>query len=167
MSLRKTVGSLTKEAAKQAASVARNPIGSGAAAAGLVKGTAEAGIDLVRGRLAGEQGEWHEDESLKVESMETEPAMTEPAKTQSAKPASGKPASSKAAPSKAASAKSATAKPASVEPTQVEPRQVKPTQVKPGPDLRDELPGPDLAPYLPPAPEDLPEPIVIEAEPAT
>ncbi len=31
-------------------------------------------------------------------------------------------------------------------------------------DPRDHIPGPDLAAFAPPAPEDLPEPIVIEAE---
>jgi hypothetical protein len=31
-------------------------------------------------------------------------------------------------------------------------------------DPRDHIPGPDLAAFTPPAPEDLPEPIVIEAE---
>ncbi len=31
-------------------------------------------------------------------------------------------------------------------------------------DPRDHIPGPDLAAFPPPAPEDLPEPIVIEAE---
>lgn len=34
-------------------------------------------------------------------------------------------------------------------------------------DPRDNIPGPDLAAFAPPRPEDLPEPIVIEAEPAT
>jgi hypothetical protein len=33
-------------------------------------------------------------------------------------------------------------------------------------DPRDDIPGPDLAAFEPPAPEDLPEPVVIEAEPA-
>ena len=31
-------------------------------------------------------------------------------------------------------------------------------------DPRDDLPGPDLAEFAPPLPEDLPEPIVIEAD---
>jgi hypothetical protein len=35
----------------------------------------------------------------------------------------------------------------------------------PSEDPRDKIPGPDLATFAPPAPEDLPEPIVIEAEP--
>ncbi len=34
------------------------------------------------------------------------------------------------------------------------------------PDPRDELPGPDLAAFEPPRPDDLPEPIVIEADDA-
>ena len=47
------------------------------------------------------------------------------------------------------------------------PSETEPAQAEAALDPRDSIPGPDLAPYLPPAPEDLPEPIVIEAEPAT
>lgn len=90
MTLRKTVGSLAHGAVTTAVSVARHPLGSASMASGLVKGTPEAGLDLVRGTVAAEK-----------------------------------------------------------------------------PDPRDNIPGPDLAAFAPPAPEDLPEPIVIEGEPPT
>lgn len=56
MTLRKTVGTvgtLAQGAVSTAVSVARHPIGSAALAAGLVKGTAEAGLDLVRSTVTG------------------------------------------------------------------------------------------------------------------
>ena len=56
MTVRKTVGTvgtLAHEAVATAVSVARHPIGSTALAAGLVKGAAGAGIDLLRGTVTG------------------------------------------------------------------------------------------------------------------
>ncbi len=54
MTIRKTAGTLTHGAISTAVSVLRHPVGSAAMAAGLVKGAAEAGVDLVRrgGRTA-------------------------------------------------------------------------------------------------------------------
>ena len=130
MTLKKTISALTKGAVDTAASVARDPIGSASVAAGLVKGTAEAGLDLVRGRTAGE------------------PSSDEP---------------SEPVPS-AAESDSSTAE--SERPVSA-PSETEPAEAETAVDPRDSIPGPDLAPYLPPAPEDLPEPIVIEAEPAT
>jgi hypothetical protein len=56
MTVRKTVGTvgaLAQEAVSTAVSVAKHPIGSTALAAGLVKGAAGAGIDLVRNTISG------------------------------------------------------------------------------------------------------------------
>ena len=56
MAIRKTVGTvgtLAQGAVSTAVSVARHPIGSAAMAAGLVKGTTEASIDLVRTPFTG------------------------------------------------------------------------------------------------------------------
>ncbi len=112
---------------------------------------------------------------------------TPPAK----KPASKKPASEKPASKKPASEKPASEKPASKKPASEKPASKK-VDVKAPPagkaatggpvvekvstgstdevsakkaeDPRDHIPGPDLVTFAPPAPEDLPEPIVIEAQ---
>jgi hypothetical protein len=126
MTLRKTVGTvgtLAQGAVSTAVSVVRHPIGSAALAAGLVKGTAEAGIDLVRSTVTGS-------------SPAAAPTATETA--------------------------AATEAPETPEAPEVP----EPSQVPESPtDPRDDLPGPDLAQFDPPEPDDLPEPVVIEAEP--
>ena len=53
MRLMNTVGTLAHEAVSTAVSVVRHPIGTASMAAGLVKGTAEAGVDLVWGVVRG------------------------------------------------------------------------------------------------------------------
>jgi hypothetical protein len=78
--------------------------------------------------------------------VEATPAPVKKAAKQAAKKAT--PAPAKKAAAKKAPAKKTAAKKAAKE------------------DPRDKIPGPDLATFAPPAPEDLPEPIVIEAEPA-
>ncbi len=78
--------------------------------------------------------------------VEATPAPVKKAAKQAAKKAT--PAPAKKAAAKNAPAKKTAAKKAAKE------------------DPRDKIPGPDLATFAPPAPEDLPEPIVIEAEPA-
>jgi len=55
MTLKNTVGSLAHGAVSTAASVVRHPISTASMAAGLVKGTAEASVDLVRGVVRGQQ----------------------------------------------------------------------------------------------------------------
>jgi hypothetical protein len=53
MTLKKTVGTLAQGAVSTAVSAVRHPIGTASMAAGLVKGTAEAGVDLVLGVVRG------------------------------------------------------------------------------------------------------------------
>jgi hypothetical protein len=53
MTLKNTVGSLAQGAVSTAASAVRHPISTASMAAGLVKGTAEAGVDLVWGVVRG------------------------------------------------------------------------------------------------------------------
>jgi hypothetical protein len=53
MTLKNTVGTLAHGAVSTAVSVVRHPIGTASMAAGLVKGTAEAGVDLVLGVVRG------------------------------------------------------------------------------------------------------------------
>jgi len=53
MTLRNTVGTLAQGAVSTAVSVVRHPISTASMAAGLVKGTAEASVDLVRGVVRG------------------------------------------------------------------------------------------------------------------
>lgn len=53
MTVKNAVGTITHGAVSTAVSVARHPINTAARAAGLVKGTAEAGIDLVRNVVRG------------------------------------------------------------------------------------------------------------------
>jgi len=56
MTLKSTVGTLAHGAVSTAVSAVRHPISTASIAAGLVKGTAEASVDLVRGVVRG-QGE--------------------------------------------------------------------------------------------------------------
>jgi hypothetical protein len=55
MTLRNTVGTLAQGAVSSAVSAVRHPISTASMAAGLVKGTAEASVDLVRGVVRGQE----------------------------------------------------------------------------------------------------------------
>jgi hypothetical protein len=118
-----TVGTLAHEAVSTAFSVARHPIGTTAMAAGLVKGLAGSGIDLLRGTATGKSST-PTSETSRVDAPADQVDDTTT------------PDGSAAGPD--------------------EPRTVE--------ELRAELPGPDLARFEPPSPDDLPEPIVIEAD---
>jgi hypothetical protein len=75
--------------------------------------------------------------------------------------AGAKAPAAKKAPAKKSSAKAPEKATAKKSPAQKAPAKKAPAQKAPVEDPRDEIPGPDLAPYLPPAPEDLPEPIEV------
>jgi heparin binding hemagglutinin HbhA len=92
------------------------------------------------------------DTAADVQAKVAETAGDVQAKAEKVAPARKAPAAKKAPAGKKAPA------------TEKTPAKKAPAQKAPVADPRDEIPGPDLAPYLPPAPEDLPEPIVIEAE---
>lgn len=93
------------------------------------------------------------------------PAAKKPAakKPAAKKPASKKPAAKVPAP---ADGKAATGEPVveKVSTSSTDDTAKKASAEKPVEDPRDHIPGPDLVTFAPPAPEDLPEPIVIEAE---
>ena len=131
MAIRKTVGTvgtLAQGAVSTAVSVARHPIGSAAMAAGLVKGTTEASIHLVRTAFTGS-------------SPTTAPVSAEPEA-----PA----APETRAPETPEPEVAVTAEPVTPEPQAPE----------------SDLPGPDVVAPAVPEIDDLPEPVVIEAEPA-
>jgi hypothetical protein len=132
-----TVGTLTHEAVATAVSVARHPIGSTALVAGFVRGAAGAGIGLLRTTITG-----------------TSPTPD------SEKPPAEAPAESLAPEAEAPTERApADEEPAEEERAEKEPET--PTQAH-----EREIPGPDLAHFEPPRPEDLPEPIVIVADDA-
>jgi hypothetical protein len=83
MTIKNTVGTLTHGAVSTAVSVARHPINTAAMAAGLVKGTAEAGIDLVRGVVRG---------PVAHRAAPTEPSEKVPAQKKAAQPVREEPA---------------------------------------------------------------------------
>ena len=174
MSLKKTVETLTHTAVTTAVSTARHPIGTAAKASGLVKDTAGFGIGLVRDRIQGasapaatSDSTIAEDVSERVETAVEEvkdAAVTVKEKVEEKAPAAVKkveekaPAAVKKVEEKApAAVKKATEAPAAEEPAEQK-------DDEPAEDPRDHIPGPDLAAFPPPAPEDLPEPVVIEAE---
>lgn len=131
MTLRKTVGTvgtLASEVASTAVNVARHPIGSTALAAGLVKGAAGAGLDLVRTTIGGAPAH----PATQIPDSQTRDSQT---------PADEAPAATVPDEEPTVTAKAS---------PQSEPER--------------DLPGPDLAHFEPPRPEDLPEPIVIEAD---
>jgi len=119
MTVKNLVGTLTRTGVATAVSVVRHPIGTASLAAGLVKGTAEAGASLVRSTITGQMPAPTGDVSDRDAAEVATAAADEPAP---------EPAASVAL------------------------------------DPRDHIPGPDLAAFDPPAPEDLPEPIVIVAD---
>jgi hypothetical protein len=163
MSLKKTVETLTHTAVTTAVSTARHPIGTAAKATGLVKDTAGFGIGLVRDRIGGASAPAAapdttiaEDVSERVETAVEEvkdAAVTVKEKVEEKAPAAVKKVEEKTP----AAVKEATEAPAAEKPAEKQ-------DVEPAEDPRDHIPGPDLAAFPPPAPEDLPEPVVIVAE---
>jgi len=142
MALKNLVGTVARTGVSTAVAAVRDPRGTASQAVGLVKLTADAGLGLVRGHLG--------DTSAPAPAEETpveEPTVGKPAAEQS-------PAEAPA--------------PEEVEPEEAAPEEVEPETTEPekagADDPRDHIPGPDLAEFAPPSPEDLPEPIVIEAE---
>ena len=133
MTVKNLVGTLTRTGVSTAVSVVRHPIGTASWAAGLVKGTAEVGVHIVRTVITGElpapTGDITDQKAAETAAERAPRSATEPATEPATGPATGGGGTVAA-------------------------------------DPRDEIPGPDLAAFEPPAPEDLPEPIVIEAEPA-
>jgi hypothetical protein len=147
MSVRKTVGTvgtLAQEAVSTAVSVVKHPIGSTAVAAGLVKGAAGAGIGLVRSTITGTSPTPHSD---------TPPAEVpaEPLAREAEVPETEAPE---------------TEAPETEAPETEAPETEAPETTETIADPRDNLPGPDLAHFEPPSPDELPEPIVIEADDA-
>ena len=137
MALKNLVGTVARTGVSTAVAAVRDPRGTASQAVGLVKLTADAGLGLVRGHLG--------DTSAHAPAEETpveKPTVEKPAAEQ---PPTEEPA------------------PEEVEPEEVEPETTEPEKAQ-ADDPRDHIPGPDLAAFAPPAPEDLPEPIVIEAE---
>jgi hypothetical protein len=125
-----------------AVAAVRDPRGTASQAVGLVKLTAGAGLGLVRGHLGDTSADAPAEEKRAEETPVVKPTVEKPAAEQS-------PAEEPA--------------PEEVEPEEVEPETTEPEKAQ-ADDPRDHIPGPDLAAFAPPAPEDLPEPIVIEAE---
>jgi hypothetical protein len=146
MTIKQTVETLTQTAVSTAFSAARHPIGTATKATGLVKDTAGFGLGLVRDRIGGQPA--------------PAPSESEQQAPESKAPESKAP-ESKAPESKAPESKA----PESKAPEQKAPEQKAESKASGADeDPRDHIPGPDLAAFPPPAPEDLPEPIVIEAE---
>ena len=132
MALKNLVGTVARTGVSTAVAAVRDPLGTASQAVGLVKHTADAGLDLVRGR----QAEEAEHAPVTEETTAEKSAVGKPEKAEKAEPAQAE---------------------------TMEPQ--KPASEKTEPeDPRDHIPGPDLAAFAPPAPEELPEPIVIEAE---
>ncbi|WP_027860089.1 hypothetical protein [Marmoricola sp. URHB0036] len=142
MSVRKTVGTvgtLAQEAVSTAVSVAKHPIGSTALAAGLVKGAAGAGIGLVRSTITGTSPTPHSETppaAAPAEPLERDVEVPETEVRKAEAPGTEAPE------------------------TEAPETETAETVADP----RDNIPGPDLAHFEPPSPEDLPEPIVIEAD---
>ena len=142
MALKNLVGTVARTGVSTAVAAVRDPRGTASQAVGLVKLTADAGLGLVRGHLG--------DTSAHAPAEETpveKPTVEKPAAEQ---PPAEEPASEKVEPE--------TTEPETTAPETAEPQNAE------ADDPRDHIPGPDLAAFAPPAPEDLPEPIVIEAE---
>ena len=147
MALKNLVGTVARTGVSTAVAAVRDPRGTASQAVGLVKLTADAGLGLVRGHLG--------DTSAPAPAEETpveKPTVAKPAAEQ---PPAEEPASEKVEPE--------TTAPETTEPETTAPETAEPENAE-ADDPRDHIPGPDLAAFAPPAPEDLPEPIVIEAE---
>ena len=152
MALKNLVGTVARTGVSTAVAAVRHPLGTTAQAVGLVKQTADVGLGLVRGHLGDDSANAPAEETPtdkptveKPDAAAVEPDVVEP---EAVEPE--------------------TAEPEAVEPETTEPEVVEPEVAEPekaeADDPRDHIPGPDLAAFAPPAPEDLPEPIVIEAE---
>jgi hypothetical protein len=182
MALKKKVGSLARTGVATAVGAVRHPLGTASQAVDLVKDTAELGVSLVRSHLPGGSAATTgsvQEATAKVAETVVE-QTPEPVKKAADKvtqkvadqaPAPVKEAAEKAAdaatdeapaeaPAKKTSAKKAPAKKAPAKKTTAKKAAAK----KPAEDPRDQIPGPDLAAFAPPAPEDLPEPVVIVAD---
>jgi len=157
MFVKKTVGTvstLAHEAVGTAFSVARHPIGSTALAAGLVKGVAGAGLNFVRTTVTGSSPMTSSststtsraaDDSDDADTSDTDTSDTDTSDTDTSD-------TSDTDTSETSDTAASTLS------------QVQVTEQKEDDDPRASLPGPDLAAFEPPRPEDLPEPIVIEAD---
>jgi hypothetical protein len=169
MTLKDMVAGITRTGVTTAVSVVRHPVNIASLAAGMVKGAAETSLDLVRSRIGGPATgdstvpEQHEaPHSTTDVTEEAAPAAEQPAE-QPAEPAAEAPAKKAAAekaPARKAAAKKAPAKKAAAKKTAAKKAPAKAAQEDP----RDRIPGPDLATFEPPRPEDLPEPVVIVAD---
>jgi hypothetical protein len=126
MTLKNTVGTLAHGAVNTAATAVRHPISTASMAAGLVKGTAEASVDFVRGVVRGEEpvAEKVADRAEAEDKVEVPAQRQEPA----AEPEAGQPAATEVA------------------------------------DVPRE---PEVVPKPVPAIDELPEPVVIEADDVT
>jgi hypothetical protein len=160
MTLKDMVAGITRTGVTTAVSVVRHPVNTASLAAGMVKGAAETSLDLVRSRIGGpaagdsavpEQREApHSTTDVTEEAAPAAEQPAEPVAEAPAKKAAAKKAPAKQAPAKKAAAKKAAAKKAPAKAAEEDPR--------------DRIPGPDLATFEPPRPEDLPEPVVIVAD---
>jgi hypothetical protein len=183
MALKKKVGSLARTGVATAIGAVRHPFGTASQAVDLVKDTAELGVSLVRSHLPGGSATTTDSvQEATAKAAQTVVEQTpEPVKKAADKmtqkvadqaPAPVKEAAEKTAdaatdeapaeeaPAKKTAAKKAPAKKAPATKTTAKKAAAK----KPAEDPRDQIPGPDLAAFEPPAPEDLPEPVVIVAD---
>ncbi len=184
MALKNMVGTIAHEAVTTAASVVRHPFGTAAKARELITETAGAGIGLVRGRLGGAPQPPAPRAEADPTVQEAAPAVPAPVdkpvaegekpvaevekpvakKAPAEKPAAKKAPAEKSTATKPAAKKAPAEKSAATKPAAKKAPAKKVAAKKVAEDPRDHIPGPDLATFAPPAPEDLPEPIVIEAE---
>ena len=176
MTLKKTVESLAQNAVSTAVTAVRNPRDTAARAGDLVKGTAGAGVGLVRNRIGHAPSQAPapdrervdaqknlEDTVAKVKEAVTETTQDVVAKVEEVAPAANKSAAKKPPAAKKASPRSPRRRrlPPRRRPR---PRRRRPRSRSPRRTPRDHIPGPDLATFEPPTPDELPEPIVIVAE---
>jgi hypothetical protein len=178
MALKKKVESLARTGVATAVGAVRHPLGTASQAVDLVKDTAELGVSLVRSHLPGGSAattDSVQEATAKVAETvveQTPEPVKKAADKVTQKVADQAPAPVKEAAEKAAekAADAATAEKAPAKKTAAKKAPAKKTTTKkaaakrPAADPRDQIPGPDLAAFEPPAPEDLPEPIVIVAD---
>ena len=184
MTLKKTVESLAQNAVSTATTAVRHPLGTAARATDLVKETAGAGIGLVRNRIGGAPAQAPSPDREKLGTQSKAETAGEPDKETGAaakdtaqevvgkvEDAASVAKDAPAAKKTPAAKKSPAAKKAPV--AKKSPAAKKSTPAKAtaekdaAEDPRDHIPGPDLAPYVPPLPDELPEPIVIVADDAS
>lgn len=157
MRILNTGTALIRTAVSSVVNATSHPVDTTARAVGLMKATAWVGVGLVRDRIsaAPQQEQTPSEES-------TGRASTQPPTTAEDVAAEVKEATDGATettPPKAPSARRAPARKAATEKSTVTPV-TRPADEDP----RNDIPGPDLAPYIPPAIDELPDPIVIVAE---